>query len=80
MVITLQKNIGTYGKFKNRWEDKVDTIAPGATATLVREYDAGKWEPGEYYFAGHLNSDCIGGDGEAEFDTFKSNLFTVAAP
>ncbi len=80
MVITLQKNVGTYGQFKSRWEAKVDPIPPGATATLVREYSATKWEPGEYYFAGHLNSDCNYNDSESVFDNFKSDLFTVAAP
>ena len=80
MVITLQKNVKPYGQFKSRREAKVDPIPPGATATLVRECSATKWEPGEYYFAGHLNSDCNYNDGESVFDNFKSDLFTVAAP
>lgn len=80
MVITLQKNVGAYGQFKSRWGATVDPIPPGGTATLVREYSAARWEPGECYFCGHLNSDCNYNDGEAVFDNFKSNLFTVPAP
>ena len=62
------------------FEAKVDPNPPGATATLVREYSPTKWEPGEYYFWGHLNSHCNYNDSGSMFDNFKSDLFTVAAP
>ena len=62
------------------FEAKVDPIPPGATATLVREYTATKWEPGEYYFLGYPNSDSNYNDSKSVFDNFKSDLFTVAAP
>lgn len=79
MVITLQKVIKgkSKAKFQDRRHAQIEPIAPGEVFEVVTMWDTSDWEPGNYYFSGHVNYQYL--YDANSLAVFKSPVFEIGS-